>query len=248
MKAILLALGLVVPHVTQAQPCAYFAQGDLIPRTGVGDTDNTVWAPDMVDPLGDHQGTTKTAYFGPGGEGGASGADQCDPRNFDNTNRDTYCEVRSGTDRDGCQRRDIHQGIDIHGGTPDTCRRMKDAEREIKNGGSPNLAKIVPIVAVQEGDISHIGSYSVDLRAGARKFRYLHMHKPTLQVREGDHVTKGQLVGYMWNNFGNDVTIFHLHLEISASVDGEWQHVSPYLSYIRAMERARSVTCSLTHD
>jgi Peptidase family M23 len=248
MKAVLLALSVALPQLAHAQPCSYYAQGDLISQTGVGDTDQTVWAPEMADPLGDHQGTTKTAFFGPGGEGGPSGGDQCDPRNFDNINRDTYCEVRSGQNRDGCPRPDVHQGIDIHSGTPATCQRMKAAERQIDNGGSPDLAKIVPVVAVQDGDISYVGRYAVDLRMGARKVRYLHMHKATLQVQEGDHVTKGQLVGYVWNNFGNDVTIFHLHLEMYANENGEWKHVSPYLSYVRAMERARSVTCNLAHD
>jgi hypothetical protein len=227
--------------------CNYYPAGDLIAGTGQGADDDTIYDDQMLMPLKDGLGTTKSAVYSLGGKGGG---DQCDPSNFDSNNRDTFCESRPGVNRESlnCPSRAIHQGIDIHGGTPDTCRRLVTAKRNMRNGGDPAQADIVPVVAVEDGLVSYIGSYTVDLRNGPRKFRYLHMNMKEIQVKEGEEVKKGSVIGYMFNDFGGAQTIFHLHFEMYANINGQWNHVSPYLSFIKAVGNFNGSPCSILKE
>jgi len=97
------------------------------------------------------------------------------------------------------------------------------------------------IVAVEDGVIQYIGSYTVDLRSSGRIYRYLHMNMKQLKVKLGDSVTKGQTLGFMSNDFGVDAagkpiaTTLHLHFEVKQNIDGiGWTWVSPYMSLVTA--------------
>ncbi|MCK1623185.1 M23 family metallopeptidase [Bradyrhizobium sp. 160] len=241
-RALLVAAGvlLVTSEAGRAQRCSYYAPGDLIPGTGDGVFDETEWAPTMLHPFVGAIGTTKSAIHSPGS--------QCAASNFDFVHRDTFCETRNGVDRESlnCPRRDIHQGIDINGGTSATCELMRQAKREIAGGAPSSRANIVPVLAAEDGQISYIGRYTVDLSAGGvRKYRYLHMKMDTLKVVLQDYVKQGQVLGYMWDDFGGNLTKFHLHLEVIATVSGVARHVSPYKSYVTSVARVLGEECTL---
>ena len=94
------------------------------------------------------------------------------------------------------------------------------------------------VVAVEDGVISNVGSYSISLRAGGRIYKYLHLNMAKLKVKTGDTVTAGQSLGFVSNDFGGSATTFHLHFEIVENTAGHgWAHVPPYLSLVKAYER-----------
>lgn len=222
--------------------CTFMKPGNLLPNSGTGINENRNFAPDMLSPFSGSMPTTKSALFNPGGQ---KGGDECDRSNFDFNNRDTFCENRAPVRESlNCPTERIHQGIDINGGTSSTCLDLRKAKKAIANGGSPNLARIVPVRAVASGTITNVGSFSVSLRDGPRVYRYLHMQKETLQVKRNQVVKAGDVIGFMFDEFGKDQTKFHLHLEIIVQVDGRGRHVSPYLPFIRAVEREFKVTCA----
>ena len=94
------------------------------------------------------------------------------------------------------------------------------------------------IVAVEDGEISNIGRYTVTLKAGGRIYRYLHLNMLALQVSPGQEVKAGDHIGYMSNDFGGTPTTFHLHFEIKVN-DGEngWVFAPPYTSLLDAYAR-----------
>ncbi|MEP6273876.1 M23 family metallopeptidase, partial [Hyphomonas sp.] len=160
-----------------------------------------------------------------------AGGDQCDARNYDYPWRDNFCEVRSANRTSPyCPQPKVHQGQDIRVGTPQECntlRRTAASDRTFHK-----------VVAVSDGVISHVGTYSVNLRAGGRIFKYMHMNMDKLQVKAGDTVQAGQHIGYVSNDFGGTPTTFHLHFEITQNDGGAgWVHVPPYLSLAKAYER-----------
>jgi murein DD-endopeptidase MepM/ murein hydrolase activator NlpD len=171
--------------------------GNIKDGDGIGSHDYTLYAPDIRFPIDATKtiATLNSQLHNPGGMFGGGGS-QCVASNFSEVWWDTYCERRSGTNRASlkCERRDIHQGVDIRGGTVQTCRELESGKRDN-----------VPVVAVSDGVIDRIGTYAVDLtdlKANRGFYRYLHLHMQTLQVRRGDHVKAGQLIGYMFNDFG----------------------------------------------
>jgi len=226
--------------------CRYHSSGSLIPGTGDGVNDTRIWAPDMISPFGRVKAVARSQVYNPGGSG-SSNSDECSVSNFEFPHRDTFCETRSANrDSLNCPRRTIHQGIDINAGTRTQCLQLREAKRAIANGGSPTLANLIPVLAVMDGQISYVGRYTVDLRPSSgsiTRFRYLHLNMRTLNVEFGSSVSKGDVIGYYYNDFGGNATTFHLHLEINAFVDGQSQYVSPYASFIRAEEKAKGVSC-----
>ena len=166
--------------------------------------------------------------------GGVAGGDQCDTRNFAYPWRDNFCETRtSNRNSPYCPKSKIHQGQDIRVGTPETCNLMR---------GTPAADRMLhKVVAVEDGVISNVGSYSVNLRAGGRIYKYMHMNMQKLGVKLGDSVKAGDFLGYVSNDFAGTPTTFHLHFEITQNNgDGDWVHVPPYLSLVAAYERRES--------
>lgn len=231
----------------QVSDCTFLSAGNLIPGSGTGVHDTVIWAPDIVSPFAQVKSVAKSQVYSPGGSA-STGGDECSDSNFDFPHRDTFCETRS-TERlsYNCPKRNIHQGIDINGGTQELCQRLWQAKRAMQNGGAADLANLIPVVAVSDGRITYIGSYTVDLKPatnpGISKFRYLHLNMRTLAVEFGQLVRQGDIIGYYFDDFGGSETTFHLHLELIVVLDGIAQYVSPYASFIQAENRSKNISC-----
>lgn len=208
---------------------SYHVPGALLPGTGQGSVDQIVHAPDIVFPIAGTPAYLQSQVFTFGG--GVGGGDQCDARNYDYPWRDNFCETRSANRGSPlCPAQKIHQGQDIRVGTPAQCntlRRSAPADRTLHEA-----------VAVEDGVISNVGSYSISLRAGGRIYKYLHLNMAKLKVKTGDAVSAGQPLGYISNDFGGSATTFHLHFEIvQNTAEHGWIYVPPYLSLVEAYER-----------
>lgn len=208
---------------------SYHAPGALLPGTGKGSLDQIVHAPDIVFPIANTPAYLQSQVFTFGG--GVGGGDQCDPRNYAYPWRDNFCETRSANRGSPlCPAQKIHQGQDIRVGTPAQCNTMRRTAKSDRT--------LHEVVAVEDGVISNVGSYSISLRAGGRIYKYLHLNMAKLKVKTGDSVTAGQSLGYVSNDFGGSATTFHLHFEIvQNTADEGWVYVPPYLSLVEAYER-----------
>lgn len=211
---------------------SYRAPGDLEPGSGLGVTDRTVYAPDIVFPISGAPAYLNSQVYRPGGS--SAGGDQCSGVNYRYPWRDTFCERRPGADRDtlNCPGRAVHQGVDIRAGGVSTCRQMREIVSD-----SPAENRLIPVRAVRDGQISYIGTYTVALRSGGQIYRYMHLNMQALPVSLGDSVRAGDVIGYLSNDFGGDPTTFHLHLEFIFNVADGATWVSPYMSLVRAYER-----------
>ncbi len=179
---------------------------------GTGAADFTLRAPDMLFPIPKaFPATANSQVHSPGG-GGFGGGDQCDASNYDENWQDTLCETRGPRQVIplGCVVNTVHQGIDLRGGTSDTGKRIVSGER-----------KVIPVVAAEAGTIANISSFVVTLRIGdGRKYQYLHLDMVRLEVKVGDRVAKGDVLGFMDNDFGGTATTFHLHIEHWVNIPG----------------------------
>ncbi len=207
----------------------YYAPGQLAPGSGTGAPEQIVHVPDMVFPIRSAPAYPQSMVWNFGG--GVKGGDECDPRNFEDPWRDNFCETRS-SDRNTpyCPRNRVHQGQDIRVGTPEECRILRNTP--------PDERTLHEVVAVEDGVIYDIATYTVKLRAGGRIYRYMHLNMDRLQVAEGDQVKAGDVIGYVSKDFGGTPTTFHLHFEILQNTQSDgWVHVPPYLSLVEAYER-----------
>jgi hypothetical protein len=207
----------------------FFPAGSLETGSGTGTTDASVLVPDMVFPIKDAPAFPQSQVYRFGG--GVKGGDQCDARNFAAPWRDNFCERRSTENTTiWCAIKGVHLGQDIRVGTPEGCR----AERSAKAIDRTRYA----VVAVDDGVISNVGSYSVSLRGNGRIYRYLHLNMAKLSVQTGQSVKKGDLIGYVSNDFGGTPTTLHLHFEIKLNTaENGWQFAPPYSSLVAAYQR-----------
>ncbi len=211
---------------------SYFAPGALLPGTGGGFPDQIVHAPDILFPIKSAPAYLQSQVFTFGG--GVAGGDQCDPRNYDYPWRDNFCETRSANrGTPFCPVNRIHQGQDIRVGTAADCnalRRQSLSERGIHE-----------VVAVEDGIVTSIGTYTVKLRGDGAIYNYMHLNMNRLAVTAGQFVQAGDLLGYVSNDFGGTPTTIHLHFEIvQNSAAHGWVHVPPYLSLVSAYERRQN--------
>ncbi|MCI4662124.1 MAG: M23 family metallopeptidase [Neomegalonema sp.] len=196
--------------------------GALVAGSGQGVDDAIVYAPGIRFPLEQSPSFANSQVWGVGGLNGPRGQGQCDPLNYSFPWRDNFCETRSGTNP-ACVNGKGHQGQDIR---PATC--AKDTHWA---------------VAVESGEIGHIGSYTVTLLGDSgREYRYLHLNMDRLAVELGDPVSVGQRIGLVSDYFGSTSTTIHLHFEIRQVLkrgDGriEKRFVPPYSSLVRAYRR-----------
>ena len=207
---------------------SYYPPGNLIPGSGRGSLSETIFAPDMVFPVQTDPAIPQSQVFSPGGGLGPPGGDQCDPANYEIIWRDNFCETRSRFSSPYCPAGEgVHLGQDIRIGTAADCQELRRRE--------PRQRTLHKIVAVEDGEISNIGRYTVTLKSGGRIYRYLHLNMLALQVSPGEEVEAGDLIGYMSNDFGGTPTTFHLHFEIKVN-DGEngWVFAPPYTSLLEA--------------
>jgi len=211
---------------------SYHGPGQLLPGSGTGAFEQIVHAPDMVFPIRTAPAYLQSQVWNFGG--GVAGGDQCDSRNFAYPWRDNFCEMRTA-DRGTpfCPLNRVHQGQDIRVGTPEDCRQLRASDAAGRT--------LHEVVAVEDGLIYDIGTYTVKLRSGGRIYRYMHLNMAELQVSEGDEVEAGDVIGFVSNDFGGTPTTFHLHFEIIQNTEAfGWEHVPPYLSLVEAYERRQS--------
>jgi len=209
----------------------YFPPASLEPGSGTGSTTTDVLVPDMAFPIKDAPAHPQSQVYRYGG--GVKGGDQCDARNFTAPWRDNYCETRSTTTKTSfCAKTGVHTGQDIRVGTPEGCQ----AERSTKAADRTRYE----VVATEDGVISNVGSYSVTLRTNStgRIYRYLHLNMAKLKVATGQSVKKGDVIGYVSNDFGGTPTTLHLHFEIKLNTtENGWQWAPPYASLLAAYQR-----------
>lgn len=219
---------------------AFYAAGDLEPNSGTGSADETVFVPDMLFPIREAAAYPQSQVYRFGG--GVKGGDQCDARNFAAPWRDNYCESRSRTTTTPyCEAVGIHLGQDIRVGDRDGCL----AERSTP---AKDRARY-EVVAVEDGVISNVGSYSINLRANGRIYRYMHLNMANLKVAMGQQVQKGDLLGYVSNDFGGTPTTLHLHFEIKVNTaEHGWQYVPPYTSLLAAYQRREENPGQMVED
>ncbi|WP_443750730.1 M23 family metallopeptidase [Asticcacaulis solisilvae] len=209
----------------------------LVSGSGQGYTDTSNWAPGICFPIAATAAYANSQVYSPGGDhypsyGHASGS-QCDSKNYSYPWHDNFCEARSWSNV-MCKSGQGHQGQDIR---PQTCK-----------------AKTYWAIAVEDGTITQVGSYTVALTGTDtphRIFRYLHLDAGTLKVKVGDHVVRGQKIGLVSDNFGtsNGVpqhTTIHLHFEIrvaqsetlsDGTVLAASSFVPPYTALVDAYSR-----------
>ena len=187
---------------------------------GSGVTDPTVYVPGMRFPIDTPKAFADSQVYGHGGSNGPGGS-QCDAANYAYPWSDNFCEPRAYT-TPLCPSGTGHQGQDIR---PTTCK-----------------AATYAAVAAEDGTITQIGSYTVYLSSNTgRTYLYLHMQMNKLKVAVGDHVTRGQQLGLVSNNFGATPTTIHLHFEIKEPVSFGGStittRVPPYSSVVDAYQR-----------
>lgn len=219
------------PPVVVPASFYFFRPSNLAPASGTGSTEMAALVPDMLFPIKSAPAVAQTQVYRWGG--GIKGGDQCDVRNFTAPWRDNYCETRS-TDNSTpwCPKKGAHLGQDIRVGTPEGCKA------EVKTKAADRSR--YEVVAVEDGVISNVGSYSITLRAdsGGRIYRYLHLNMKKLMVATNQTVKKGDLLGYVSNDFGGTPTTLHLHFEIKLNTAAYgWQYAPPYASLLEAYKR-----------
>jgi len=200
--------------MAMAAPFSYRPPGELVSGSGKGRVDMKVYAPGIRFPMESGPAFANSQVWGHGGSAGPGGS-QCDAENFSYPWHDNYCETRSWT-MPLCPSGTGHQGQDT---------RTSDCKADIHW-----------TVAVDDGTITNIGSYSVYLtRADGTRFDYLHMSNVAVKV--GQKVKRGDHMGKVSNQFGGTPTTVHLHFNIQQNVSGTGiVYVPPYLSLVQAYE------------
>lgn len=209
----------------------YYAPGELVPGSGIGNRSEELYAPNMVFPIAEAPSFPQSQVWRPGGFMSSGG--QCDASNYEAPWQDNFCETRSSQKRSTlCPETRVHQGQDIRVGTRQGCIDMFNVRP-----AKPTLYKVV---AVEDGIISYQGGYYLQQKGTetGNIYNYIHLNMTALQVAEGDTVTAGQHIGYVSDDFGGTPTTFHLHFEIKTPLEGQGiTHVPPYMSLVRAYER-----------
>lgn len=220
MKRAALVLAMVTTATAaHAATFSYRPPGELVSGSGKGRVDTKVYAPGIRFPIESAPAFLNSQVWGNGGGSGPGGS-QCDLVNFSYPWRDNYCESRSWT-MPLCPSGTGHQGQDIRAAS---CK-----------------AGVHRAVAVDDGTITNVGTYSVYLtRADGTRFDYLHMSGVAVKV--GQKVTRGALMGYVSNQFGGTPTTVHLHFNMQQNVAGTGVvYVPPYMSLIQSYQKLPGV-------
>lgn len=202
---------------------SYYPAGELAPVTsGQGRKgDNYVYAPDIRFPIESAPAYLNSQVYGVGGYLGPKGS-LCSETNYAYPWHDNYCEKRSKYNMPLCSMGTGHQGVDIRTAT---CEKKK-----------------YYAVAVENGVITSIGTYTVQLRGiSGRTYRYLHLDSATLKVKRGQNLRRGQRIGLVSNNMGSTPTSIHLHFDMKQTIkignSSKTVFVPPYTSLVEAYKR-----------
>lgn len=210
------------PILAVAQPtdqaATFDPPGTLEQGSGTGFKDATVYFPNMRFPLEKYPAFANSQVYRKGGGNSPKPGSQCDAENYSYPWRDNYCESR-GYAVPMCPAGKGHQGQDIR---PATCK-----------------ANLHWAVAVENGVIAQIGTYSVTLQsADGTLYRYLHLSMKDLAVKELDKVKRGERIGRVSNDFNGTPTTIHLHFDIKDTVQIKNHQVSTYLPPYTSLVKA----------
>ncbi len=208
---------------------SYIPVGALLPSSGPGFVDETVYRADILFPTEDPVFLNSQVYRYGGGMGSVNGMEgaQCDARNYDYPWQDTFCEKRD-RNQPLCPGGG-HEGLDIR---PRTCAK-----------------NIHWAVAVEDGRVIDVRRHWVTLQTpDGTIYNYLHLNMSELSVTEGQEVLRGDRIGKISNDFfKSDGTVVptttHLHFEMyenyvaSASDDPLFTKVNPYMTLVAAYDR-----------
>lgn len=225
-------------------PFAYYSPGNLLEKdTGRGRaSDRFVYLPDIVFPLKLEDGrfphmNSQIWGYGGGGWGGkgAAGGSESDRRNYDPMQqRDNYCEVR-GWAMPLCPSGAGHQGQDIRPAT------FKDNTWEA--------------VAVVDGIITNVTkNTTVQLKGkDGTDYYYLHMHPSSIQVKSGQSVKQGQVLGKVSKYMnGSPSTSLHLHFQARQTIKAGTKTLTAYVpvftSLVAALRRDKGIEAGIGAD
>ncbi|MGD2184614.1 MAG: M23 family metallopeptidase [Desulfobacterales bacterium] len=212
MTLLVLTAGIITLIITGCQTkkaFEYNPPGELVPNSGQGRVDHNVYLAGMRFPLAHSPAYANSQVYGVGGLHGPAGS-QCDERNYSYPWTDNYCETRTW-DMPLCPSGKGHQGQDIR---PPDCT------------DSTHWA-----VAVEDGTIIHIGSYSVYLQGDSGiRHRYLHLDHDQLAVSIGQQVKNGDRIGLISDNMGSTATTIHLHFDMYSG----GLYIPTYMSLVEA--------------
>ncbi len=207
---------------------SYLPVGDLLPESGPGFADDTVYR-DILFPTAGRAYLNSQVYRYGGYYGSVNGMEggQCEPQNYEYPWQDTFCEKRS-RDQDLCPGGG-HEGLDIR---PADCTK------------NAHVA-----VAVEDARVVDLRRHWVTLQTDdGTLYNYLHLNMGALDVALGDYVSKGDPIGVVSNDFyksdGTSVpTTIHLHFEMYENYvagggdDPLFTKVNPYLTLVAAYDR-----------
>jgi MYXO-CTERM domain-containing protein len=198
----------------EPEPFEYAPPGVLVPGSGQGRVDETVYVPGMRFPIEEGPAYANSQVWGVGGNEGPGGS-QCDTANYDYPWHDNYCETRSW-DMPMCPSGIGHQGQDIR---PATC-----------DDG------VHWTVAAGDGTVTSIGSYSLYVTAAdGTRFDYLHGASQIVGV--GQAVAREERLNRVSNEFGGTATTIHLHFNIRQDVAGFGVVYAPtYMSLVTSYQ------------
>jgi murein DD-endopeptidase MepM/ murein hydrolase activator NlpD len=190
----------------------YLEPGDLIPGSGEGAEDSTVYAPGMRYPMESGPSFPNSQVWGRGGGSGPGGG-QCDVENYSYPWRDNYCETRSWP-MPLCPAGVGHQGQDIRAATCEPGVHWH--------------------VAAEAGTVTNIGSFSVYVTA-ENGIRHDYLHGSGNVVSNGQALDRGDRINLTDNEFGGTPTTYHLHYNIRMDVAGlGFVYVNPYMSLVES--------------
>lgn len=207
----------------------YLPVGDLLPESGPGFVDATIYRPDILFPTEDavFLNSQVYRYGGMFGEVNGMTGGQCSAENYAYPWQDTFCEKRS-RNQELCPGGG-HEGLDIR---PATC------------ANNAHWA-----VAVEDARVVDVRRHWVTLQTeDGTLYNYLHLNMGALEVEFGDDVKRGDRIGLISNDFYNSSgertsTTIHLHFEMyenyaaSAGEDPLFTKVNPYTTLIAAYDR-----------
>ncbi len=215
MVILLVAAGTQVVFDKEAQAgFSYNPAGDLVPGSGEGNPDDTVYVPQMRFPIESGTAYANSQVWGHGGMHGPGGG-ECHENNYSYPWHDNFCETRWQNVSFCPGSGDAHQGQDIR---PATC-----ADRTHW------------VVSATDGTVTSIGSYTVWIQdSSGMTHRYMHMAMNALEVTTGQTVQKGQRLGLVSNDFGGSPTTIHLHYDINQG----GTYLNPYMSLVESYKDA----------
>lgn len=208
---------------------SFLPVGELLPSSGPGFVDETVYRSDISFPTEDPVYLNSQVYRFGGGQGAVNGMNgaQCDARNYEYPWQDTFCEKRD-RNQPLCPGGG-HEGLDIR---PHTCTK------------NTHWA-----IAVEDARVIDVRRHWVTLQTDdGTLYNYLHLNMSALSVTEGQRVMKGDRIGMISNDFfksdGASVpTTTHLHFEMYENYVADpgdaplFTKVNPYMTLVAAYAR-----------